>query len=64
MKQTELRVGDWVIVEGPRVKKFTGYIVGESRSGTQWYVVKDGRESVEHYHKSYCTAAFRGEGVR
>ena len=54
---SNLRICDRVVVEGLHIRKFSGYIVGESRSGSQWKVVKFGRKSAELYHKKYCRPA-------
>jgi hypothetical protein len=54
----ELKKGDRVAVEVPFAGRgsteFTGTIVGESRDGHAWQIVKDGTKFARGIHKSFC----------
>lgn len=55
----ELKKDDRVIVTVPftgrkKPTRFTGRIIGESRDGHAWQIVKDGTKWPRGIHKSFC----------
>lgn len=51
---SELKKGDGVLVKVGTRTEFTGTIVGESRTGEWWRIIKDGKKWAQDYHKSFC----------
>jgi hypothetical protein len=51
---SDLKKGDRVAVSVNGGPTFTGKIIGESRDGHAWQIVKDGTKWPRGIHKSFC----------
>ena len=50
----DLKTGDRVTVRLPKEPPFNGVIIGETRDGHAWHIVKDGTKFSRGIHKSFC----------
>jgi hypothetical protein len=60
-EMSDFKKGDRVTVSLKGNPPFTGIIIGESRDGHAWQIIRDGTKWPRGIHKSFCEPTTKGD---